>query len=233
MAHASTLEDMSPGLVQGVERAPRDPEGRFHALAHRIDVPALARAYRRQRADAVGGVDGVTQEPYGPELEANLQGLHARLQAQRSRHQPLRRVRIPKGQGKTRPRGLSACEDQLVQDAVREVLEVIYAQDFLDCSYGFRPGRSAHDAVGTLDQIVPRGEVEWILEADIVSVFDSLDRTELKRRRELRGVDGSLLRLIGTCVHVGVLDGAALAEPEMGPTQGSVRSPLVGNVYLH
>jgi retron-type reverse transcriptase len=116
-----------------VERAQREPEGRFHALAHLIDVPALARAYRRQRADAAGGVDGVTKEPYGQELEANLQGLHARLKAQRYRHQPLRRVRIPKGQGKTRPLGISAFEDKLVQDAVREVLEVIYEQDFLDC----------------------------------------------------------------------------------------------------
>src|SRR2546428_9591446 len=233
MAHASTLEDMSPGLVQVVERAQREPEGRFHALAHLIDVPAFARAYRRQRADAAVGVDGVTKEPYGQELEANLQGLHARLKAQRYRHQPLRRVRIPTGQGKTRPSGISAFEDKLVQDAVREVLEVIYEQDFLDCSYGFRPGRSAHDAVCTLDQIVHRGEVEWILEADIVSFFDSLDRTELKRMLELRVVDGSLLRLIGKCLHVGVLDGAALSEPEMGTTQGSVRSPLLGNVYLH
>jgi retron-type reverse transcriptase len=117
-----------------VERAQGEPEGRFHALAQLIDVPALARAYRRQRADAAGGVDGVTQEPYGRELEAPLQGRHARLKAQRYRHQPIRRVHIPKGAGKTRPIGMSAFEDTLVQDAVREVLEVIYEQDFLECS---------------------------------------------------------------------------------------------------
>src|SRR3989454_7762636 len=220
----STLEDMSTGLVKVVERAQREPEGRFHALAHLIDVPALERAYRRQRADAAVGVDGVTKEQYGQELEAHLQGLHARLKAQRYRHQPLRRVHIPKGQGKTRPIGIAAFEDKLVQDAVREVLEVIYEQDFLDCSYGFRPGRSAHDAVRILDQIVHRGEAEWILEADIVSFFDSLDRTELKRMLELRVVDGSLLRLIGKCLHVGVLDGEALLEPELGTAQGSVLS---------
>ena len=133
MAHASTLDDMSPGRVQGVERAPREPEGRFHALAHLSDVPALDRAYRRQRADTAVGVDGVTQEPYGQELEAHLQGLHARLKAQQYRHQPIRRVHIPKAQGKTRPIGISAFEDKVVQDAVREVLEVIYEQDFLDC----------------------------------------------------------------------------------------------------
>jgi RNA-directed DNA polymerase len=131
MPKAATLAAMSPGLVKGVERAPREPEGRFHALAHRSDVPALARASRRQRADAAGGVDGVTQEPYGRELEAHLQSRHARLQAQRYRPQPLRRVPIPKGQGKTRPIGMSACEAKLVQDAVREVLEAIDEQDFL------------------------------------------------------------------------------------------------------
>ena len=100
-------------------------------------------------------------------------------------------------------------------------------------SYGFRPGRSAHDAVRTLDRIVHRGEVSWILEADIVSFFDSLDRTKLKEMLEIRVADGSLLRLIGKCLHVGVLDGAELSAPETGTAQGSVLSPLLGNVYLH
>jgi hypothetical protein len=119
----------------------------------------------------------------------------------------------------------------LVRDAVREVLEAIYEQDFLRCSYGFRPGRSAHDAVRSLDQIVHRGEVRWILEADIVSFFDSVDRTELKKMLEVRVADGSLLRLIGKCLHVGVLDGEECSEPERGTTPGSVLSPLLGNVY--
>src|SRR5499427_7994975 len=233
MANASTLDDMSPGLVKVVERAQREPEGRFHALAHLIDVPALERAYRRQRADAAVGVDGVTKEQYGRELEANLQGLHARLKAQRYRHQPLRRVHSPKAQGKTRPIGIAAFEDKVVQDAVREVLEAIYEPDFLDCSYGFRPGRSAHDAVRTLERIVHQGEVQWIFEADIMSFFDSLDRTELKRMLEVRVADGSLVRLIGKCLHVGVLDGEAVVEPELGTVQGSVLSPLLGNIYLH
>jgi len=172
MPNASTLEDMSPGRVKGVERAKREPEGRFHALAQLIDVPALTRAYRRRRWDAAGGGDGITKEPYGQDLEAHLQDVHARLQAKRYRHQPIRRVHIPKGQGKTRPIGMSACEDTLVQDAVREVLEAMYEQDFLDSSDGFRPGRRAHDALRTLDQIVHRGEVRWVLEADMVSFLD-------------------------------------------------------------
>jgi RNA-directed DNA polymerase len=233
MANALTLETMSPGLLKVVERAQREPEGRFHALAHLIDVPALGRAYRRQRADAAVGGDGVTKEQYGQALEDNLQDLHARLKAQRYRHQPIRRVHIPKAQGKTRPIGMSAFEDKVVQDAVREVLEAIYEQDFLGCSDGFRPGRSAHDAVRTLEQMVHQGEVRWLFEADIVSFFDSLDRTELKKMLEVRVADGALLRLIGKCLHVGVLDGEAVLEPELGTVQGSVLSPLLGNVYLH
>ena len=130
MANALTLGDMSPGLVKGVERAKREPAGRFHALAHVIDVPALGRAYRRQRAEAAVGMDGVTKEQYGQALEINLQDLHARLKAQRYRHQPIRRVHIPKAQGKTRPIGISAFEDKVVHDAVREVLEAIDEPDF-------------------------------------------------------------------------------------------------------
>ena len=177
MSGASTSGGMSLPLLEVVERARREPEGRFHSLAHRIDVPALERAYHRMRKDAAVGVDGVTKEQYGQDLEANLQDLHARMKAKRYRHQPIRRVHIPKEGGETRPIGVSAFEDKIVQDAVREVLEAIYEQDFLDCSYGFRPGRSAHDAVRTLDRAVHRGQVNWILEADIVSFFDSLDRT--------------------------------------------------------
>lgn len=233
MTNAQTLDDMSPGLVKVVDRAQRDPEGRFNALAHLIDVPALARAYHRQRADAAVGVDGVTKDAYGQNLEANLQDLPTRLKTQRYRHQPLRRVHIPTAQGTTRPIGISACEDKVVQDAVREVLEAIYEQDLLDCSYGFRPGRRAHGAVRTLKRIVDRGEVRWIYEADMVSFFDSLDRTKLQEMLGMRVADGALRRLIGQCVHVGVLDGETTVEPELGTAQGSVLSPLLGNVSLH
>jgi len=233
MADASTSKTMSPGLLKVAERAKREPEGRFHSLAHLIDVPALKRAYRRMRKDVAVGVDGVTKEQYGRDLERNLQDLHGRLVSKRYRHQPIRRVHIPKEKGKTRPIGISAFEDKLVQDAVREVLEAVYEQDFLPCSHGFRPQRSAHDAIRALDRIAHRGKVSWILEADIVSFFDSLDRPKLAEMLQTRVADGSLLRLVGKCLHVGVLDGATYAEPDTGTAQGSVLSPLLGNVYLH
>ena len=169
MANASTLGNMSPELLRVVERAQREPEGRFHSLAHLIDVPALERAYRRNRKDAAVGVDGVTKEEYGKDLEQNLQDLHQRLKSMRYRHQVIRRVHIDKGGGKTRPIGISSVEDKIVQDSLRELLEAIYEQDFLDCSYGFRPGRSAHDALRALNGAVYRGEVNVVLEADIVS----------------------------------------------------------------
>jgi len=203
MSNASTLGSMSPVLLEVAERAKREPEGRFHSLAHHIDVSALRRAYHRARKGAAVGLDGVTKEAYGQDLESHLQDLHARLVTKRYRHQPILRVHIPKGPGKTRPIGICAFEDKLVQDALREVLEAVYEQEFLSCSYGFRPGRRAHDVVRALDGIVHRGEVSWILEADIASFFDSLDRTELSRMLEIRVPDGSLLRLIGKCMRRG------------------------------
>ena len=224
---------MSTGLLRVVERARREPEGRFHSLAHLIDVPALERAFHRLRGDAAVGVDGVSKEDYGQELDENLVELHGRMKAKRYRHQPLRRVHIPKGDGRTRPIGISAVEDKIVQGAVREVLEAVYEQDFLECSYGFRPGRGAHDAIRALNRAVYQGKVRWILEADIESFFDSLDRTRLEEMLRIRVVDGSLRRLVGKCVRVGVLDGEERTQPERGTPQGSGLSALLGNLYLH
>jgi len=172
MSGALTRGNMSPELLEVVERAQREPEGRFHSLAHLIDVPALERAFHRLRKDAAVGVDGVTKEEYGKALEANLGDLHRRMKSKRYRHQALRRVHIPKGQGQRRPIGISALEDKIVQGAVRDVLEAVYEQDFLDCSYGFRRGRSAHDAIRALNRVVYQGKVSWILEADIASFLD-------------------------------------------------------------
>ncbi|MCP3997193.1 MAG: group II intron reverse transcriptase/maturase, partial [bacterium] len=191
------------------------------------------RAHRRLRKDAAVGVDGTTKEQYGEELEHNVKQLHQRLKSMHYRHQAIRRVHIPKDKGTTRPIGISTTEDKIVQGALSELLEYVYEPVFRDWSYGFRRGRSAHDALRALDQAMFRGEIRWILEADIQTFFDSIDRKMLKEMLRERIADKSLLRLVGKCLHVGILDGAEYSEPEEGAVQGSSLSPLLGNVYLH
>jgi group II intron reverse transcriptase/maturase len=224
---------MSPGLLKVAERAKQHPGARFNSLAHLLDEEALGRAFHRIRRDAAVGVDGITKEQYEQDLEGNLQELHERLRSRQYRHRPIRRVHIPKAPGKTRPIGISSLEDKIVQGAVREVLEVIYEQDFLECSYGFRPKRSAHDALRAVNQMVSRERIAVVLEADIQAYFDSIDRKKLLELLQHRVADPSLLRLIGKCLHVGVLDGEEYSEPDEGTAQGSIISPMLGNVYLH
>ena len=179
MDDAATSRNVSPGLLKVAERAKRHPDVRMLALAHHIDEPALERAYRSLRRDAAVGVDGITVEQYGEPLAENLQTLRARLKTGQYRHQPILRVNIPKENGTTRPIGISTVEDKIVQGALRDVLQAIYEQDFVDCSYGFRPGRSAHDAIRKLDGVIKRGNANYIVEADIVSFFDSISRKVL------------------------------------------------------
>jgi len=233
MTDAMTSQDVSPGLTKVAERAKRHPDQRILALAHLIDEPALERAYRSLRKDAAVGVDGITVEQYGEQLATNLQVLRARMKAGRYRHQPIRRVNIPKENGATRPIGVSTVEDKIVQGALREVLEAIYEQDFMNCSYGFRPKRGAHDAIRELKGVADRGSANYIVEADIVSFFDSIDRKKLMEMLRERIADETLMRLVGKCLHVGVLDGPSYLEPDEGTVQGSSLSPLLGNVYLH
>jgi group II intron reverse transcriptase/maturase len=193
----------------------------------------LERAYRGLRRNAAVGVDGVTVDQYGEQLAVNLQALRARMKAGQYRHQPIRRVQIPKDNGATRPIGVSTVEDKIVQGALRDVLEAIYEQDFLDCSYGFRPSRGTHDAIRALNGIARGGHANYIVEADIVSFFDSIDRKLLMEMLRERIADERLMRLVGKCLHVGVLDGEEFLEPSEGTAQGSSLSPLLGNVYLH
>jgi RNA-directed DNA polymerase len=232
MAATSMAENVSAERLKVMERA-ENPKFVFLSLAHLIDEAALARAYGRIRKDAAVGVDGITKEQYGQNLESNVRDLHQRLKTMRWRHQPIRRVHIPKGDGKSRPIGISALEDKIVQGALLEVLELIYEPLFKDYSYGFRKGRSAHDALRALNGVLYRGEGNFILELDVQSYFDSIDREMLKEMLRERVVDGSLHRLIGKCLHVGVLDGEEYSDPDVGTAQGSVLSPMLGNIYLH
>jgi RNA-directed DNA polymerase len=233
MTDASTTGNMSPELQRVAERAKREPGSKFHSLAHLMDEQLLAGAFHRLRKGAAVGVDGITKEQYGADLERNLRDLHEQLVTKRYRHQPILRVHIPKENGKTRPIGISATEDKVVQNALTEVLGAIYEQDFLECSYGFRPGRSAHDAVRAISRAAGKGEAKFVLEIDLASYFDSIDRGKLLELLQQRVADGSILRLVGKCMKVGVLDGEEFSTPEVGTVQGSTLSPLLGNIYLH
>jgi len=223
--------DTSPKLAKVMELARKDPGLRLRSLAHVLDEDLLTRSFHQLRKDAAIGVDEVTKEGYGLNLADNIRGLHERMKRTRYRHQPIRRVHIPKSNGALRPLGISCTEDKIVQRALTTLLTAIYEPVFMNCSYGFRPGRSAHDAIKALHSITEKAT--WILEADIEAFFDSVDRKQLMVELRKRIDDESLLRLVGKCLHVGILDGETYSEPDIGTVQGSVLSPLLGNVYLH
>lgn len=232
-AAPSRAGKLSPELQRVAERARREPEGKFHSLAHLIDEEALRRSYGRLRSDAAVGVDGVSKAQYGEGLGKRLKGLHEHLKGFRWRHQALRRVEIPKEGGSKRPIGISTVEDKVVQGAVREVLEAVYEQDFLECSYGFRPGRSAHDALRAIDRAAWPGWVKVVLEADIEAFFDRADRTALLEMLRERVPDGAMQRLVQRCLSAGVMEGREYRGTEEGTPQGSSLSPLLANLYLH
>jgi len=167
MADITMTSTMSPKLLEVMERAKRDPHARLRGLARLIDPAALTRAFHALSRSAAVGVDGIAKDEYEKDLEINIRDLHVRLKAGRYRHQPIRRVHIPKDKNKTRPLGISSTEDKIVQQALREILEAIYEQDFMSCSYGYRPARGAHDALGMIDRVAMKGEVNWVLEADV------------------------------------------------------------------
>jgi group II intron reverse transcriptase/maturase len=203
-------------------------------LAHHIDIDWLREAYRRTRKDGAAGVDGQTAAEYAENLEANLAALLERAKSGIYRAPPVRRVWIPKAGGrKLRPIGVPAFEDKVLQRAVAMVLEAVYEQDFLDCSYGFRPKRSAHEALEALWRQLMEIGGGWVIELDIQDFFGSLDRGQLRQVLRQRIRDGVLLRLIGKWLRAGVMEGTSVTYPEAGTPQGGVVSPILSNVFLH
>ena len=202
-------------------------------LSHHIDLEWLREAYLRTRKDGATGVDGQTAEQYAVKLEDNLRSLLERAKSGTYRAPPVRRVNIPKGNGETRPLGIPTFEDKVLQRAVIMVLETIYEQDFLDCSYGFRPRRTAHQALDALRSSAIRMGGGWVIELDIRKYFDSIDHERLRDVLHQRVRDGVLLRLIGKWLNAGVMDGGELQRTDMGSPQGGVISPLLANVFLH
>jgi group II intron reverse transcriptase/maturase len=206
----------------------------FTSLAYHIDLGWLYAAYLRVRPDGAAGVDGQTVAGYTANLRDNLQSLLDRAKSGTYRAPPVRRVHIPKGTGgDSRPIGIPTFEDKVLQRAVVMALEAVYEQDFLDCSYGFRPGRSAHQAPDAVWQQAMGLGGGWILEVDIRKFFDTLEHAHLRKLLQQRIRDGVLLRLIGKWLKAGVLEEGSITFPEAGTPQGGVVSPLLANVYLH
>jgi group II intron reverse transcriptase/maturase len=210
-----------------------DKEARFTALLHHVDVDRLREAYRALNPKAATGVDDLTWETYGENLEENLRDLHVRVHRGSYRAKPTRRAYIPKPDGGMRPLGVAALEDKILQRAVVEVLNGIYEADFLGFSYGFRPRRSPHDALDALAAGVYNKKVSWVLDADIRDFFGRLDQDWLLRFLEHRIADRRVLRLIQKWLAAGVIEEGKRSQTERGTAQGASASPLLANVYLH
>src|ERR687895_612151 len=242
-AKGNAASETRPGRRAGVsvssdldrvrQVARKDKDARFTALLHHVDVARLRAAYRALNPRAATGVDDLTWEDYGQDLERNLRDLHARVHRGSYRAMPTRRAYIPKADGRLRPLGVAALEDKILQRAVAEVLNAIYECDFLGFSYGFRPGRSPHHALDALAVGITSRKVNWLLDADIRDYFSGLDHSWLEKFLEHRIADNRVLRLIQKWLKAGVIEDGVWSETLEGTPQGASASTLLANVYLH
>jgi len=225
--------DVQNGLDRVREAARRDKEARFTALLHHVDLNRLWAAYTGINPKAAPGVDKMTWDAYGQDLRANLEDLLHRVHSGAYRASPSRRVYIPKPDGRQRPLGIATLEDKILQRAVVEVLNAVYEEDFLGFSYGFRPGRSPHDALDALAVGISERKVNWILDADVSDFFSTLDQAWLRKFLEHRIADKRVLRLIDKWLAAGVIEDGKWSATTEGSPQGASVSPLLANVYLH
>jgi len=233
MKRTQTLDNVSTKLQRIAELARKAPQMAIRTLAHHIDVEFLHEAYQQTRKDGAVGVDDQTAADYAANLEGNLQLLLDRFKSGTYYAPPVRRVEIPKADGTKRPLGIPTFEDKVLQRAVAMVLNAVYEQDFLPCSYGFRPGRSAHQALQALWDATMRVGGGWVIEVDIRHYFDSVDHGHLRAILEQRVRDGVIRRTIDKWLNAGVQQDGAVRYPDGGTPQGGVISPLLANVYLH
>ena len=226
-------ERVSQGLKRVRTAAREHKEMRFTALLHHMTVDLLRESFYALKRKAAPGVDGVTWHEYETGLEERLVDLHGRVHRGAYRAQPSKRKYIEKSDGRLRPLGIAALEDKIVQAATVTILNQIYEEDFLGFSYGFRPGRSQHDALDALAFAIEHKKVNYILDCDIRSFFDNLDKSWLLQFVEHRVADPRILRLIQKWLKAGVMEDGIWSDPETGTPQGSVASPLLANIYLH
>jgi RNA-directed DNA polymerase len=223
-----------PQALERIRKVAREKkEEKFTTLFHHLSIDLLHEVFFELKEDAAPGVDGLTWRDYEANLERNLEDLHARVQRGAYRARPSRRVYIPKPDGGQRPLAVAALEDKIVQRAAAAVLNAIYEEDFLGFSYGFRPGRGAHDAMDALVVGIDSTKVNWILDADIRSFFDTVSQDWLIRFVEHRIGDPRIIRLIRKWLKAGILEDGVVTVSDRGTGQGSVISPLLANIYLH
>lgn len=215
------------------ELARRKPGGVLYSLNHVIDFEWMREAYLQTRKDGATGIDGVTAADYEANLEANLRDLRERIMSGRYSAPPVRRTYIPKADGSQRPLGIPTFEDKIAQRAIAMVLEAVYEQDFLPCSYGFRPGRSAHQALRELFSVITRHRQYWVIEVDIRKYFDSIPHSHLRTILDQRVTDGVIRRMIDKWLNAGVLEDGSLRLATEGTPQGGVISPMLSNIFLH
>jgi RNA-directed DNA polymerase len=233
MLRTQRREGVPSALDRVREAAKRDKKAKFTALFHHLTIDRLRAAFHALQRKAAPGVDGVRWEQYATSLEDNLTDLHARLHRGGYRAKPSRRVNIPKADGRLRPLGIASLEDKIVQRAVVEVLNAIYETEFLGFSYGFRPGRSQHQALDALAVGIRRRKVNWLLDADIRGYFDAISREWMVKFVEHRIADRRIVRLIQKWLSAGVMVEGKWTQSETGTPQGATASPLLANIYLH
>jgi group II intron reverse transcriptase/maturase len=215
------------------EIAEKDRKQKFNNLIHLLNETGLRECFYLLKKDKATGIDGVTFTEYEQNLEANLSDLVARMKQFSYRPQAVRRVYIPKANGKLRPLGIPALEDKIVQMGIARILTAIYEADFADFSYGFRPGRNCHQALDRLDKIIMQQPINYIIDADIKGFFDNVDHRWLRRCLEERISDPNLLRYIVRFLKAGVMEEGKWRETEKGTPQGGIISPILANIYLH
>jgi len=215
------------------ERARKEPKLQFTSLAHLLNEGFLKECYYSLGRDRASGIDGVSWKEYGERLDENISDLVVRLKAKWYKPQPSRRVYIPKDEHSKRPLGLPALEDKIVQKGVAQVLEAIYEQDFLNCSYGFRPNRSCHQALDVVDKTITRDRINYVIEADIKRFFDKVSHDWMMRCLQVRIKDPSLLLLIRRFLKAGYIDAGEFVLTTKGTPQGGNLSPILSNIFLH
>lgn len=233
MEGALEPENVSTKQQQIAELARMHPERVFTSLHHYIDYEWLHLAYKQTRKDGSVGTDGQSGEDYAKNLQANLEALLERLKSGCYRAPAIRRAYIPKGNGEHRPLGIPTFEDKIAQRAITMLLEPLYEQDFHDCSYGFRKGRSAHQALRTLRNHIMDSGIRWVIDVDIRKYFDNINHQHLRNILDQRVKDGVVRKLIDKWLRAGILEAGQLKYPTAGTPQGGVLSPLLANIFLH